>query len=77
MKILTRKHELTLITYIKGLKSEIIRLQKENCALRNDVETLKGMITGGFVDVDYPNKSEGSKTHKSGYVDINDIFSNY
>ena len=77
MKILTRKKELEIISYIQQLKRQNGKLLKENAALKNDVSMLKSMLLNGFVsDVDFPNTHEGSKTNK-GNIDINDIFSNY
>lgn len=50
-------------------------LLKENEALRNDVNTLKAMLTGGS-NIDFPNSSKGGLNDHSGNVDVNDILQN-
>ena len=60
---------------ITNLLNKNRALLRENEALRNDVNTLKAMLTGGS-NIDFPNSSKGGSKDHSGNVDVNDILQN-
>ena len=53
----------------------ITELIKENTALKNDVNTLKCILTSGN-DIDFPNSSKGGVKHTNRNFNINDILQN-
>lgn len=59
----------------KNQHRTIIRLIKENTALKNDVNMLKCMLTNG-TDIDFPNSSKGGVKQANRNFNINDILQN-